>query len=427
MNAPRILTATIASLLLTAALHAQTWDGGGFNDNFNNATNWNPNVAPTNNGTANLIFAGTTRLTPLVNIPYDVNGVTFNNTAGAFNIMTSGGSVLAVRGGGITNLDTDLQTFFLTPVTFGTGSSTNAINGPLNFSGAVEIGINAITVNGDFDTDFDLVTGTGAITKNGNGTLNIASGGTQQYSLTVNSGVVDLDTFVSFGGGAVISVNGGTLDLFSTNLSGSTLTRSATGTLTGSFNANSGATVNLTGAFTTGVGIYSVQNSGTTFSSGNLQITNTATFRVLSGADVALTGDLDVGLTGSSGTLEVSGVGSTFAIPPNLSPNFGLNGAANVTFSSGATGSFSTSTLIFANAAGSSANVVVSGGSQVSAGTFSLSPFSSSGPSDVLVTGAGSKLVSTFNVAPLNVGSSTGGARRCSRWRTARNSRSAGH
>lgn len=107
-----ILAAGAASTLLSMVptAMAQTWNGASATtNNFSDGTNWLGGIAPVNNGTANLIFGGVTRLSPVVNVAYDVNGITFNNTAGAFNI--GGGFSLSVRGGGITNNDFTAQTF----------------------------------------------------------------------------------------------------------------------------------------------------------------------------------------------------------------------------------------------------------------------------------------------------------------------------
>src|SRR5436190_2620997 len=96
----------LSLLLLTALLCsrsaslAQTWDGDNGNSgdsNWSNALNWNPNGAPSNNGLADIIFAGPNKLTPNLDINWDVNSVTFNNTAGPFAI---GGSTLTIRAGG---------------------------------------------------------------------------------------------------------------------------------------------------------------------------------------------------------------------------------------------------------------------------------------------------------------------------------------
>src|SRR5262245_22336064 len=83
----------ISGFLIAAVVHVvggtspgQTWDGGGADNNWTTANNWNPNVVPVNTGTANIVFAGSIRLTPSVNASQDILSLTFGNTAGAFNI-----------------------------------------------------------------------------------------------------------------------------------------------------------------------------------------------------------------------------------------------------------------------------------------------------------------------------------------------------
>src|SRR5947207_11229170 len=83
-------------LALAGSAPAQTWDGGGANDNWSNNVNWLGDIGPANNGTANIAMAGVTRLTPNVDVPFDINALTFNSGASAFVI---GGSQLTLRGG----------------------------------------------------------------------------------------------------------------------------------------------------------------------------------------------------------------------------------------------------------------------------------------------------------------------------------------
>ena len=45
-----------------------TWDGGGADDDWSTGANWAGNVAPNPAGTDNLIFAGSTRLTPVAEL-----------------------------------------------------------------------------------------------------------------------------------------------------------------------------------------------------------------------------------------------------------------------------------------------------------------------------------------------------------------------
>src|SRR5262245_34799647 len=78
-------------LLAAWSVRAQTtfyWDGGHpSQDNWRSAQNWNPNGAPANNGTANLVFTGTIRLAPDANNGWNINSLVFDSAAGAFTII----------------------------------------------------------------------------------------------------------------------------------------------------------------------------------------------------------------------------------------------------------------------------------------------------------------------------------------------------
>ena len=55
---------------------------------------WSANAADaTNNGTANLLFTGSTRLTPNVDVFYSINSLAFDSSAGAFVL---GGSQITI-------------------------------------------------------------------------------------------------------------------------------------------------------------------------------------------------------------------------------------------------------------------------------------------------------------------------------------------
>src|SRR5687767_13469270 len=119
MKVTLIVRVGVAVLAWGVAARGQTWDGGGANDNFTAVNNWNPNAVPVNNGTANLVFDGLVRLTPQVNVNFDVARVTFGPTAGGFDIGAINNSTLTVRGGGITN-NSAVGQQITAPVTFAT-------------------------------------------------------------------------------------------------------------------------------------------------------------------------------------------------------------------------------------------------------------------------------------------------------------------
>jgi hypothetical protein len=97
-----ILTAGLAALLAAAPAIAATWEwtGDSGNNSWNNSGNWNPVSQPANNGTADVSFGGTDRLTPDLTLPWNVNAVNFLSSAGAFNLFSTLGNTLTVGAGG---------------------------------------------------------------------------------------------------------------------------------------------------------------------------------------------------------------------------------------------------------------------------------------------------------------------------------------
>ncbi|HEV2968490.1 MAG TPA: autotransporter-associated beta strand repeat-containing protein, partial [Pirellulales bacterium] len=219
---------------------------------------------PSNNGAANVIFGGTTRLTPSVdtNNPWSILSLAFNNTAGAFTI---GGNPLTVGTGGITNNAANFETIsdaittngsqiwnasgnglqFNGSVTIASGNTLTLTNGSNNMglSGAVSGG-NGIIMNGSGGLFFTGTTdnnglaltansGTVILTKSSSATVHaIGSGGLSIAGATVKlangfGGDQILDT-------APVTINSGTFDL-----AGSTETIGALNGLAGSFITNS--------------------------------------------------------------------------------------------------------------------------------------------------------------------------------------------
>ncbi len=142
------LLSLAASIVLSDVGRAgETWDGGGANNNWTTAANWNSDgpgrdEAPANDGTADILMAGTTRLTPLVNVAYDIHSLTFNSNAGAFVIL--GAQELTIGAGGVTNNDADRQSV-IGPVRLAADQTWSATNGPLQ--------MDAVNLNG-FDLTF---------------------------------------------------------------------------------------------------------------------------------------------------------------------------------------------------------------------------------------------------------------------------------
>ncbi len=124
---------------------AQTWTGGGANDNWTTGANWGGTAPVAGNG---LIFGGTTRLGPVNDFAADTAfaGITFNNTAGAF-VLTGNRITLT---GNVTNSDADLQTLNLDMIlgstrTFNVNSGSIAVGGILSGAGGLTLATNTAT------------------------------------------------------------------------------------------------------------------------------------------------------------------------------------------------------------------------------------------------------------------------------------------
>lgn len=179
-----------------------TWDGGGADTNWQTADNWNPNGTPANDGTARLIFTGSTRPSTTNNFTADTtfNGFTFDAAAAAFtlagNAVTLGGNI------GFSGNPTAARTHTISlPLTVNaTRSITTETNG-------------SVTVSG-------IVSGSGGLSKAGNGTLLLSGANTFAGGVTLNAGRLNLNHATALGAatGVFTVENGTTLDSPTANL-----------------------------------------------------------------------------------------------------------------------------------------------------------------------------------------------------------------
>jgi len=180
------------------SLNAQTvtWTGAGANSNWSTTANWSTGSAPTSSTSTDLIFAGSTRLTPNQTANWQVKSLAFASGAGAFTLGSTGGSILTVDSGGITNNGTATQTIS-NALKLSAGQTWNAASGNLVISGNIDPNYSALTITGAANTTISgAITGTdswSALTKNGNGTLTLSGNNTAlRGALNVNAGTVVL-------------------------------------------------------------------------------------------------------------------------------------------------------------------------------------------------------------------------------------------
>jgi fibronectin-binding autotransporter adhesin len=188
-----------------------TWTGGAANNNWSQAANWSTGSVPPSNTSTQIIFGGTTRLSPNLTSNWQVNSVTFATGAGAFNLASAGGSTLTVNSGGITNNSTSTQTISHA-LTLSAGQTWNAASGDLVMAGNINPNYQALTVTGTANTTISgAFTGTdtwSALTKNGSGTLTLSNNNTAlRGAININAGTVVL----THGGALGTSTSGNTV------------------------------------------------------------------------------------------------------------------------------------------------------------------------------------------------------------------------
>lgn len=279
-----------------------TWDGGGANNLWSTANNWNPNGVPANNGTASLTFAGSTRLAPDMDANWSINSLTFSNSAGAFTLNSTGGFVLTIQGGGITNNSASTETINNT-VTLGAAQTWSATSGALSIGGNVTNGGFLLTINGASNTAISgVISGSGGLSKSGAGTLTLSGTNTYSGGTTFNAGTVSISSNANLGAASgSLTFNGGTLQ-FTNNVAG---TRAVVMSSAGTFSGTFGYTMEESGAVS-GNGNLTVTGSGTLILSGSGS--NGTGSTILSSGVLSLRGTVSLGsgnLTITSGVLEL--------------------------------------------------------------------------------------------------------------------------
>lgn len=208
----RMMLGLVLVFWLPAVAVGQTWDGGSAStNNWNDGNNWSPNAVPANDGTATPNFAGSTRLGPVVNVNFDVRGVTFDNAAGAFTISSSGGALLALHGDGITNNNSSQIEVLSVPLVLATAQTWGGA-GPLTIAGTVALGSNQLTVNSPATVALtSTVGGSGSIVKNGTGAVVFNGSSTFSGGVTLNEGVLAIGINAGLGTGS-LTINGGSVE-----------------------------------------------------------------------------------------------------------------------------------------------------------------------------------------------------------------------
>lgn len=182
------------------------WDGGGGDDNWSTAANWDVDPTPFDD-TDDLQFDGSTRLTPNVDVASTVNSITFNAGADSFTI---GGSTITLDGTtpSITQSDDSAQTI-----------STNiALGADTSLDGN---GTGTLTLSGIISDSG----GARALTKSGSSTVILSGDNTYSGNTTISAGTLEIQNVDALGEATVDTVGS-----LTTVQSGATLALNTPGT-----------------------------------------------------------------------------------------------------------------------------------------------------------------------------------------------------
>ncbi len=186
-----------------AVAQTVTWTGGAADNNWSQTANWSTGSTPPSGLSTDLIFAGSTRFAPNQTANWQVKSLAFASGAGAFTLGSTGGFVLSVDSGGITNNSTNTQTIS-NALKLTAGQTWNAASGNLVVSGNIDSNYSALTVTGAANTTISgAIRGTdnwSAFTKNGNGTLTLSGNNTAlRGAMNINAGTVVLSNSGALG------------------------------------------------------------------------------------------------------------------------------------------------------------------------------------------------------------------------------------
>src|SRR6476660_4464858 len=104
IRAGRLLCMAVLGGVFALRAHGAVfnWNGAGANDNWTTAGNWAEGT-PTNDGSADIQFGGSTRPTPNLDVDYSIHSLTFVASAANFTLASATNQTLTIGAGGITN------------------------------------------------------------------------------------------------------------------------------------------------------------------------------------------------------------------------------------------------------------------------------------------------------------------------------------
>jgi fibronectin-binding autotransporter adhesin len=313
----------VSSMLATTLFAGTTWDGGGGDNNWSTANNWDPDGTPSVGSGVDLTFAGTTQLTSNNNYTAwdDFRSILFASGAGAFTLT---GNSLDLFGK-IENNGSSTQTVSFSSFAFNSASAElNPVSGNLVIN-SVDIFTNGNTINvwganGNTLTINGVISQGGGLTINQNSNVVLTGGNTFTGTTTISAGslrIGDGGTTGTLGTGGVTNnaalVFNRSNDLSVSNtISGTgTLTKQGAGILTLS-GANSYSGVTTINAGT--LSISAENNLGSTPGAyvANQLALNGGTLKTAVGLGISTNRGLTIGSSGATLDNSTAGNGTNF-------------------------------------------------------------------------------------------------------------------
>ena len=200
-----LLFSTLVCVVLACvtARAGSTWDGGGSDNDWTTGANWNAlgfiQAPPPNNGTADVVMAGTTRLTPNMDAAWSIDSLRFSSSAGAFTLSSSTNNSLTIGSGGILNESGLTQTINNDVIldadqTWTAEFGGHQVNGDVN--GGARLSLTDLVVAGNYGTIFSgRLSGLRSLTKTGSQLLLLDGPLANSFTGTtyVNAGRLRLD------------------------------------------------------------------------------------------------------------------------------------------------------------------------------------------------------------------------------------------
>ncbi len=430
------------------------WDGGGSDDNWTTNANWldffgGPGVAPPPNGNNDIVFPASGGLvqTPIVDVPYSINKLTFNNGNGRFVIL--GAAELTIGAGGITNNDADIQSV-IGPVKLSANQTWNAAAGPLQmdavnlngfdlmFAGAYPIALpSAIVGTGDLTIantytstvtmsgsssntylgDTDVENGTLGLQKTGGATAvprNLTIGGSATVRLGANEQISHAPgNYVAVNDFGVLDLNGYTETIANLSVSyfGSVTTGAGMLKIGQTLGvANSGI---LTGNLSLGDVTALVHSGGEITTNSNLFIGDfvNGTLNIITGGDVRNSHAYLGWRQGSTGVATVDGTGSTWTCNGGVTVGSGFFASGTLDISAGGAVSSTYGTIAWSPGSSGVVTVDGTGSTWTNSGVLTVGPIGYINDATLEITNGGTVTVggstSVNSVSEINVSNGT--------------------